>query len=174
MSHAAGLVIACTFVSLAAGCQEHSGEESHRPTTGRGCSWAFPDDQERTLDQENPGIDGRLRGIVSVTKVQATDDEQYQRQKQAGHVAQEERHDRFIYYAIQESRDAGPAMYSLRSVTKRPLARTRGRPDGAHSGRLSRAVEPPHKPGRNRFEPISFEIDGDYLDDEEQPAPQTV
>ncbi|HET6248990.1 MAG TPA: PA0069 family radical SAM protein [Tepidisphaeraceae bacterium] len=31
------------------------------------------------------------------------------------------------------------------------------------------AANPP-----NRFEPIAFEIDGDYLDDEEQPAPQTA
>lgn len=26
----------------------------------------------------------------------------------------------------------------------------------------------------NRFEQIAFEFDGDYLDDEEQPSPQTV
>jgi hypothetical protein len=70
----------------------------------------LPDDQERTLDQDNPGIDGRLRGVVSITKVQVADYEQYQRQERAGRVDHEARHDRFIYYAIRESRDVGPAM----------------------------------------------------------------
>jgi hypothetical protein len=116
----AGLVIVSSLVFLVVGCQEHSSEGSRRPTT---VPWTFPglpDDQERTIDQENPGIDGRLRGIVTITKVRAADYEQYQLQKKAGRVEREERHDGLIYYAIQESRDAGPAMVLITERFKTP------------------------------------------------------
>ena len=100
MINVAGLSLVSSLVFLlVVGCKEHSNDESRRRTTQ---PWAFlglPDDEERTLDQENPVIDGRLRGVVSITKVQTTDYEEYRRQKAAGRVSQEERHDRWIYFA---------------------------------------------------------------------------
>ena len=65
-----------------------------------------PENESRTIDQDNPEIDGRLRGATTVTPVMATDYATYQKLKDDGEVVHEERHGRFVYFAVSDVRHA--------------------------------------------------------------------
>jgi len=56
------------------------------------------DTEERRID------DGALRGIVTVTKVQPVDFDDYRRCKAAGEIITEEARGRFIYFAVRTER----------------------------------------------------------------------
>lgn len=64
------------------------------------------EDRARKIEEENPDIDSRLRGITTLTKVQSSDYATYLQLKKDGRVVQEEARDGFVFFAVEERRDA--------------------------------------------------------------------
>lgn len=66
----------------------------------------LPDDAERRIEDENPQIDSRLRGITVMTAVQPVDYAAYMEAKESRRIIKEERRGGFVYFATKEGRDA--------------------------------------------------------------------
>jgi len=62
-----------------------------------------PEDQVQTIDQKNPQIDYRLRGIPVMTKVESVDYRRYEDLKRKGRITKEERRGDVVYFAISDS-----------------------------------------------------------------------
>lgn len=65
-----------------------------------------PEDQTRKIEDENPNIDYRLRGVITMTDVQVADYATYSRLKKLGQLAQEETRGGVVYFAVNEGRHA--------------------------------------------------------------------
>ena len=63
-----------------------------------------PEDRTRQIEDENPDIDPRLRGLTTMTEVRTVDDATYARLKKEGRIAQEVRRGAFVYFAVTELR----------------------------------------------------------------------
>ena len=63
-----------------------------------------PENESRTIDQDNPEIDSRLRGATTVTPVMVTDYATYRKLKEDGQVVHEEHQGRFVYFALSDVR----------------------------------------------------------------------
>jgi hypothetical protein len=62
-----------------------------------------PENGTRKVEDENPGIDSRLRGTVTMTAVQEVDYQKYLVLKGAGNVRTEQRRDGMLYFAVVKS-----------------------------------------------------------------------
>lgn len=90
-----------------------------------------PEDCTRRIEDENPAIDPRLRGVTTMTAVQAVDGATYARLKKEGRVAEEEQRGGVVYFSVSELRDvplvdggagaAGGAAVTVVSRYKAPL-----------------------------------------------------
>ncbi len=63
-----------------------------------------PEDERRTIEQENPEIDSRLHGMTTVSKVQTVDYTRYIELKCDRGVDARELHGRFVYFSVQDNR----------------------------------------------------------------------
>jgi hypothetical protein len=122
MPKSAFLAVLCCLPVFLSACADHSPGQNQPLPARRWMFLGLPDDQQRTIEQDNPNIDSRLRGIAIISKVELADYQEYQRQKQAGHISEEARHGDYIYYAIQTARDAGPAMVMVTARYKAVVA----------------------------------------------------
>jgi hypothetical protein len=91
-----------------------------------------PEDRARTIEDEHPGVDSRLRGITTMTEVQSSDYATYSRYKKDGQIANEEVRGGFVYFAVKEPRHvplagggaaADGAYITVINRFKAPLAR---------------------------------------------------
>src|SRR5688500_7445665 len=64
------------------------------------------EDRTRRIEEENPDIDSRLRGITTMTEVRPADYATYLQLKQDGKVVKEETRDGFVFFAVEEMRHA--------------------------------------------------------------------
>ena len=63
----------------------------------------WPDDQARTIADEQPDADPRIREQVTMTEVRTVPYETYQSMRSAGQVTVEERRDGQVYFAVQRT-----------------------------------------------------------------------
>ncbi len=63
-----------------------------------------PEDRTRKIEDENPAIDSRLRGLTTMTEVQTADHATYSRIKKEGRIAKEETRGGFVYFSVDEFR----------------------------------------------------------------------
>jgi hypothetical protein len=64
------------------------------------------EDRARKFEDENPGIDSRLRGVTTMTAVEPADYATYLQLKKDGRIAKEETRGGFVYFAVNETRHA--------------------------------------------------------------------
>lgn len=62
-----------------------------------------PEDQVQTIDQKNPQIDYRLRGLTVMTKVESVGYKKYDDWKRKGKIVKEERRGNVVYFAIRSN-----------------------------------------------------------------------
>ena len=62
------------------------------------------EDRTRRIEEDNPDIDSRLRGITIMTEVQPSDYATYVQLKKDGKVVKEETRDGFVFFAVNEMR----------------------------------------------------------------------
>ncbi len=72
-------------------------------TSARHAFMGVPDDQVQTIEQKNPEVDHRLRGITVMTKVESVDYRKYADWKREGRIIAEERRGSVVYFAIGSS-----------------------------------------------------------------------
>jgi len=95
----------------------------------------LPEESSRRIEDDNPRVDPRLRGIVTMTEVRLADHASYLEFKRAGKVSKEERRGGFVYFAVPEvlhvpfpAPPGGAAGGAYLTVTKRlkaPLPKDR-------------------------------------------------
>ena len=91
-----------------------------RPSTQPWKFLGLADDQERKIEEENPQIDGRLRGITKVNRVEQVDYAEYLEARRKKQIDKEEPHGGFVYYSTTVGLCVDPAYVF---VTKRYKAR---------------------------------------------------
>jgi hypothetical protein len=64
------------------------------------------EDRTRRIEEDNPEVDSRLRGITTMTEVRPSDYATYLQLKKDGRVAKEETRDGFVFFAVEDMRHA--------------------------------------------------------------------
>jgi hypothetical protein len=98
-------ILGCALV-LTAGCSRSPDVEAS--ATGQVPAPPFlgvPEDRTRKIEEENPGIDSRLRGLTTMTEVQTADHATYLRVKKEGRIAKEETRGGIVYFSVDELRN---------------------------------------------------------------------
>src|SRR5579862_5128478 len=86
------------------GCSQRSSTTSttSSPAARPQLFLGVPENETRTIDQKNPEIDYRLRGITTITKVEPSDYATFLEFKKGGKIVEQETRNGFVFFSIEE------------------------------------------------------------------------
>ena len=100
-------LVGILILTLLVGCNRTSGpgpRGAEPPTPAEADPFlGLPDDRSRKVGDEHP--ESALAGVETMTKVQEATYEDYLGHKKAGRIGTEQRHGRYVYFAVTQTRD---------------------------------------------------------------------